>query len=195
MARKIRVQYPGAVYHVMSRGNRGEAIFRDHRDRERFLATLGEACEKTGWRVHAFVLMGNHYHLLVETPEANLVAGMKWLQGTYARRFNGRHRVFGHLLAGRYKALVVDGQEEGYFGVVSTYIHLNPVRAGLVRAGEARLREYRWSSDPAYVGAARRAAWLETQRVLGALGFGGEGRSGRRGSRGCATRTRARTPR
>lgn len=181
MARKIRVQYPGAVYHVMSRGNRGEAIFRDHRDRERFLATLGEACEKTGWRVHAFVLMGNHYHLLVETPEANLVAGMKWLQGTYARRFNGRHRVFGHLLAGRYKALVVDGQEEGYFGVVSTYIHLNPVRAGLVRAGEARLREYRWSSDPAYVGAARRAAWLETQRVLGALGFGGEGRSGRRG--------------
>ena len=86
MARPLRIEYPGAVYHVMARGNQRQAIFRDDADRQRFMATLGEACQKTGWRVHAFVLMGNHYHLLLETPEANLVAGMKWLQGTYTQR-------------------------------------------------------------------------------------------------------------
>ena len=104
----------------MSRGNQGNEIFRDDRDRGRFLETLAEACGKTGWLVHAYVLMGNHYHLLLETPEANLVAGMKWLQGTYTRRFNGRHRVFGHLLAGRYEAVIVDGADEAYLEVVST---------------------------------------------------------------------------
>ena len=93
MARPLRIEYAGAVYHVMARGNRAQAIFRDDQDRLGFLETLGEACEKTGWRVHAYVLMGNHYHLLVETPEGNLVAGMKWLQGTYTQRFNGRHKV------------------------------------------------------------------------------------------------------
>ena len=143
---------------------------------------LGEACGKTGWWMHAYVLMGNHYHLLLETPAANLVAGMKWLQGTYTRRFNLRHRVFGHLLAGRYKAIVVDGTDQTYFGVVSTYIHLNPVRAGLVRPGEQRLREYPWSSYPAYVGAGPAPwAWLRTDRVFGALGFGRGERSARRG--------------
>ena len=86
MARKIRMEYAGAVYHVMARGNQGRAVFADDRDRMQWLETLGEACAKTGWRIHAYVLMGNHYHLLVETPEANLVAGMKWLQGTYTRR-------------------------------------------------------------------------------------------------------------
>jgi len=182
VARKVRVQYPGEVYHVMSRGNQGNEIFRDDRDRERFLETLAGACGKTGWLVHAYVLMGNHYHLLLETPEANLVAGMKWLQGTYTRRFNGRHRVFGHLLAGRYKAVIVDGADETYFEVVSTYIHLNPVRAGLVRVGEQQVREYRWSSYPAYVGAASgRPEWLRLDRVLGAFGFGGEDGSARRG--------------
>ena len=110
MARPLRIEYAGAVYHVMARGNQGHAIFRDDEDRQRFLETLGEACEKTGWWVHAYVLMGNHYHLLVETPEGNLVAGMKWLQGTYTQRYNGRHEVFGHLFQGRYKAVVIDGQ-------------------------------------------------------------------------------------
>ena len=84
MPRKPRIEFAGAVYHVMSRGNRGEAIFRDDRDRIRFLETLGEACEKTGWRIHAYVLMFNHYHLLLETLQPNLVAGMKWLQRTEA---------------------------------------------------------------------------------------------------------------
>ena len=97
MVRPLRLEYAGAAYHVMARGNQGRAIYRDDRDRLRFLETLGEACGKTGGRLHAYVLMGNHYHLLVETPEANLVAGMKWLQGTYTQRFNGRHQLRGHL--------------------------------------------------------------------------------------------------
>jgi putative transposase len=83
MARPLRIQYPGAVYHVMARGSRGQAIFGDNTDRKVFLEALGESCEKTGWRIHAYVLMANHYHLLAETPETNLVAGMKWLQGTH----------------------------------------------------------------------------------------------------------------
>ena len=85
-----------------------------------WLATLRDAWRRTGWRIHAWVLMGNHYHLLLETPEPNLVTGMKWLQGTYTRRFNGRHRAFEHLLAGRYKAVIVDGADEAYLEVVST---------------------------------------------------------------------------
>ncbi len=91
MARKVRVEYPGAVYHVMSRGNRREAIFLDDKDRYRFLDTLAEACERTGFRIHSYVLMTTLYHLLLETPEANLVAGMRWLQGTYTIRFTIRH--------------------------------------------------------------------------------------------------------
>jgi putative transposase len=120
MARQIRIEYDGAAYHVMARGNQGQAIFADDLDRKVWLETLAEACEKTGWRIHAYVMMGNHYHLLVETPEGNLVAGMKWLQGTYTQRYNSRHSIFGHLYQGRYKALVVDGAAGNYFGVVST---------------------------------------------------------------------------
>ena len=151
MARPLRIQYPGAVYHVMARGNHGQGIFQDDRDRQCFLETLGEACEKTGWRIHAYVLMSNHYHLLVETPEGNLVEGMKWVQGAYTQRYNSRHKLFGHLFQGRYKAVIVDGQDEDYFPVVSTYIHLNPVRTGLIRIGEERLKRYRWSSYPWYL--------------------------------------------
>ena len=173
MARPLRIQYPGAVYHVMARGNRGEGIFQDERDRQCFLQTLGEACEKTGWRIHAYVLMGNHYHLLVETPEGNLVEGMKWVQGTYTQRYNSRHKALGHLFQGRYKAVIVDGQSEDYFPVVSTYIHLNPARAKLLRIGVDRLKGYRWSSYPWYLnGAGKRPCWLSTERVMGSLGFG-----------------------
>src|ERR1035438_4875458 len=144
MARKISIEYAGTAYHVMARGNQGRDIYADERDRKLWLATLGEACEKTGWRIHAWVMMNNHYHLLLETPEANLVAGMKWLQGTYTQRFHYRHHGCGHLFQGRYKAAPVDGS--GYFGVVSTYIHLNPARAGLIEIGKEPLRRYRWSS-------------------------------------------------
>jgi len=136
------------------------------------METLAEACEKTGWRVHAYVLMGNHYHLLLETPEANLVAGMKWLQGTYTQRYNSRHEVFGHLFQGRYKALLVDEAEGNYFEVVSTYIHLNPARAKLIRVGQEGLERYRWSSYPAYVRASKqRPGWLVTERVMVDLGL------------------------
>ena len=172
MARKIRIEYAGAAYHVMARGNQGRDIYADERDRKLWLATLGEACEKTGWRIHAWVMMNNHYHLLLETPEANLVAGMKWLQGTYTQRYNSRHEIFGHLFQGRYKAVVVEPEAGNYFAVVSTYVHLNPARAGLIRVGEERLGRYRWSSYPWYVKAGEaRPAWLVTERVLGNLGL------------------------
>jgi REP-associated tyrosine transposase len=115
MPRRLRVEYAGAIYHVLSRGDRREAIFRDVRDRERFLETLGEACAKTAWEVHAWRLMNNHFHLVLETPEANLASGMKWLLGTYTGRFNRRHKVVGHLFSGRYKSLIVDGSGSGYF--------------------------------------------------------------------------------
>jgi len=172
MARPLRIEYEGAAYHVMARGNHGKAIFADDLDRRVWLATLAEASEKTGWRIHAYVLMNNHYHLLLETPEGNLVAGMKWLQGTYTQRYNGRHSVFGHLFQGRYKALVVDGEAGNHFGVVSTYIHLNPARAGLIRPGEQPLVKYSWSSYPWYLKVRRpKPAWLITERVLANLGL------------------------
>jgi REP element-mobilizing transposase RayT len=136
MARKLRVQYPGAIYHVMNRGNRREPIFKDDQDRERFLETLGETCDKTGWQVHAYCLMLNHFHLVIETPRANLVAGMKWFLSTYTSRFNRRHKLFGHLFSGRYKSLIVEGSGDGYLRTVCDYVHLNPVRANLVRPQE-----------------------------------------------------------
>ena len=116
--------------------------------------------------------MGNHDHLLVETPEGNLVAGMKWLQGAYTQRYNGRHKVFGHLFQGRYKAVPVEVEAAGYLATVSTYIHLNPARAGLIRSGEEKLKRYRWSSYPWYLTAGREGVeWLERGRVLAALGL------------------------
>src|SRR5678809_883152 len=127
MARKLRVEYPGAIYHVMNRGDRREPIFVDDRDRLRFLETLSEACAKTQWQVHALCLMLNHFHLVIETPLANLVAGMKWFLGTYTSRFNWRHKLFGHLFSGRYKALIVQGSGDGYLRTVCEYAHLNPV--------------------------------------------------------------------
>ena len=98
------MQYPGAIYHVMNRGDRREPIFLEDEDRRKFLETLGETSQKTGWQIHAYCLMDNHFHLGIETPRANLVAGMKWLLGTDTSRFNRRHRLSGHLFSGRYKA-------------------------------------------------------------------------------------------
>lgn len=163
MARGIRVEYPGAFYHVMARGNRRERIFRDDADRRFFCQTLGEACGRTGWKVHAWVLMSNHYHLMLETPEANLVAGMQWLQNTYTRRFNRRHRLWGRLFGDRYKAILNEGDSDYYYFSLMDYIHLNPVRVGLVRImkGES-VRDYPWSSVAAGYAVAlnKRAAWL-----------------------------------
>jgi len=180
MARKLRVEYPGAIYHVMNRGDRREPIFRDDADRERFVETLGEACERSGWQVHAYCLMANHFHLVVETPQPTLVAGMKWFLGTYTGRFNRRHKVFGHLFSGRYKALIVDGSGSGYLRTVCEYVHLNPARAKLLKP-EERLREYRWSSWPDYLKApGKRPAWQRVDRVLGEAGIPLDSAAGRR---------------
>jgi REP element-mobilizing transposase RayT len=145
MPRSPRIEFAGAIYHVMNRGDRLEPIFEDDADRQMFLKTLGETCRSAGWHAHSFVLMRNHYHLLVETRRATLVKGMQYLNSTYTRRYNVRHRKWGRLFAGRYKALLVDSKERGYFLTVSDYIHLNPVRAGKVRNLEELLRD-RWNS-------------------------------------------------
>jgi len=180
MPRKLRVQYVGAIYHVMNRGDRREPIFKDDEDRRRFVDTLGEACAKTGWQVHAYCLMLNHFHLVVETPKANLVAGMKWFLGTYTSRFNRRHKLFGHLFSGRYKSLIVDGSGEGYLRTVCDYVHLNPIRAHLLGPEQA-LKEYRWSSYPEYLKKpGRRVGWLRVDRVLGELGIWHDDEAGRR---------------
>lgn len=171
MPRKVRVEYAGAIYHVMCRGNRRQDVFRDARDNELFLDTLGEACARCGWRVHAYVLMGNHYHMLLETPEANLVAGMQWLQGTYTKRFNVRHKEWGHLFQGRYKALLIEGAK-GYFAAAAAYIHLNPARMKGYDFARQKLEQYSWSSYPGYLRPGKRRKWLCVDRVLNSAGLG-----------------------
>jgi putative transposase len=179
MARQLRIQYEGAIYHLMSRGDRREEIFRDDLDRRSFLQTLGATSQKTGWQVHAYCLMGNHFHLVVETPRANLIEGMKWFLGTYTMRFNRRHKLSGHLFAGRYKSLLIDGATPGYLRTVCDYVHLNPVRARLLGKRE-RLQKYRWSSYPSYLRARqKREPWLRCDRLLGEHGLMKESRRSR----------------
>lgn len=181
MPRKLRIQYPGALYHVMNRGDRREDIFADDKDHEKFLETLGQACEKTGWQVHAYCLMSNHFHLVVETAQPNLVVGMKWLLGTYTTRFNRRHKEFGHLFSGRYKALLVDGSGNGYLKSVCDYVHLNPVRAGLLKKKQLPLESYRWSSYGQYLKRpGQRFGWLRVERLLGEWGIPKDSPAGRR---------------
>ncbi len=180
MPRKPRIEYAGAIYHVMNRGDRREAVFQDSRDYECFLQTLAEACEKAKWQVHAYCLMPNHFHLVVETPQPTLVAGMKWLLGTYTGRFNRRHREFGHLFSGRYQALLVDGSRHGYLKTVCDYVHLNPSRAKLIKRGES-LEHFRWSSYPLYLASAgKRPVWLRVDRLLGEWGIPKDSPAGRR---------------
>jgi REP element-mobilizing transposase RayT len=179
MARKLRVEFEGAVYHVMNRGDQRERIFVDDEDRRLFLATLGQACAKTEWQVHAFCLMSNHFHLVVETPRANLSAGMRWFLGTYTGRYNRRHRLFGHLFSGRFKGLNVDAASPGYLKTVCDYVHLNPVRAKLIAAGKP-VRSYAWSSYPEYLRKpAKRLIWLRAERLLGEWGIGRDDATGR----------------
>jgi REP element-mobilizing transposase RayT len=179
MARKLRVQYSGAIYHLMNRGDRREPIFLDDDDRHLFLNTLAEACRKTDWQLHAWCLMSNHFHLVAETPRANLVDGMHWFLGVYTSRFNHRHKEFGHLFSGRYKALPVDGSGNGYLKSVCDYVHLNPVRAGLL-GPQQPLQSYRWSSYALYLQeASRRPGWLRVDRLLGEWGIPADTPAGR----------------
>lgn len=169
MPRQPRVQFPGAIYHVMSRGDRREDIFLDDVDRQDFLKTLAEASLKTGWQVHAYRLMRNHFHLVFETPAANLVDGMRWLLSAYTIRLNHRHKLSGHVFSGRYKALLVESGG-GYLKTVCDYVRLNPVRANLLKS-EERLLAYPWSSLVWYVAAKpHRPQWMRVDRLLGEHG-------------------------
>lgn len=171
MARPLRYETPGAVYHVMARGDGGKDIFEEDSDRFAWMELMERVCMSFGWRVHAWVLMGNHFHLLLETPEPNLVSGMKWFLGVFSQGWNRRRKRRGHVFQGRYKAVVVNGEErEGcYFRIVADYIHLNPVRAGMAGGATTEsLRSYRWSSFP-YYARGKGPAWLHLSRVLEAF--------------------------
>lgn len=166
MARPLRIEFPGALYHVTARGDRGEAIYEDDADRRLFLGVLGAVVADVGWLCHAYCLMTNHYHLLIETPDGNLAKGMRQLGGVYTQKSNRRHRRSGHLFQGRYTAILVDG--DAYFLAVARYVVLNPVRAGMV----ADAADWPWSSHPAMIGAAAAPAWLTTGRLLAAFARG-----------------------
>lgn len=174
MARSVRIEFAGAYYHVMARGNQRKTIFRDDDDRRFFLTCLSECCGRTGWRVHAWVLMNNHYHLFIETPEANLVAGMKWLQNTVTRRYNVRHEKWGRLFGDRYKSVLVEGRVASYYTSLWDYVHLNPARAGLVKTREGgSILDYRWSSMAGGYALLpqQRANWLATDEAFSILGY------------------------
>lgn len=164
MARALRIEYPGAFYHVTSRGNERKDIFRSGRDREQFLACLESATVRYGAIIHAYCLMSNHYHLLIETPHGNLSEIMKHVNGAYTTYFNLKRRRSGHLFQGRYKAILVD--KDAYAMELSRYIHLNPVRANIVEIAA----DYPWSSCRAYTGAAGTPHWLHPRFILSLFG-------------------------
>ena len=160
MACPLRIEYSGALYHLTARGNAREAIFRDDPDRWAFLAILGRVVERYNWLCHAYCLMGNHYHLLIETPDANLSAGMRQLNGIYTQAFNRRRKRVGHLLQGRFKAILVD--KDSYLMELARYIVLNPVRAKMVK----HPKDYPWSSYRATAGNARPQEFLTRDWIL-----------------------------
>jgi len=160
MARPLRLEYAGALYHVTSRGDRREAIYESDSDRDAFLGVLSEVCTTFNWVCHAYCLMGNHYHLLIETPDANLSKGMRQLNGVYTQLFNRTHGRAGHVFQGRYKAILVD--KESYLLELARYIVLNPVRAGMVRS----VKDWRWSSYRATGGQIRSPTFLTTDWIL-----------------------------
>ena len=160
VARTLRVQFPGAFYHVTSRRNERKAIFRNDRDRKKFLSYLESVYERYGARIHIYCLMENHYHLLLETPRGNLSQILHHVNGAYTTYYNVKRRRPGHLFQGRYRALLVE--MESYGQELSRYIHLNPFRAALVEAPE----DYPWSSYCVYIGLKRKSSWLETRPIL-----------------------------
>lgn len=160
MARPLRVEYPGAFYHVMNRGNAGEGIFPADAEKKKFLDCLQQAVRRYSLRIHAYCLMTNHYHLLLETPEANLSRAVHWINVSYAGWYNRRHRRSGHLFQGRFKALIIEA--DAYLTALSRYIHLNPVRAGMTHVPEA----YPWSSCSDFLGERPTPEWLQTEQIL-----------------------------
>ena len=160
MTRPLRLAYPGALYHVTTRGNARQAIYTDDQDRYTFLAVLAAVVTRSQWLCHAYCLMDNHYHLLIETPQGNLSAGMRQLNGVYTQRFNRRHTRVGHVFQGRFKAILVE--RESYLLELCRYVVLNPVRAGLAKRPET----YRWSSYRATAGLEKAQEWLTREWVL-----------------------------
>lgn len=171
MSRPLRIQFPGAFYHITARGNERAKIFLDDRDKKKFLKYLIRIHQRYGVRIHSYVLMSNHYHLILETPEVNLSRAMHNLNTAYTVYFNTRHKRVGHLFQGRFKSILVERGQ--YLSHLSRYIHLNPVRSGQVKSPEA----YKWSSYRSYIGFEPRFPWLEYEIVLSEIGSKGRGKS------------------
>lgn len=160
MARPLRLELSGGIYHVTSRGDGREDIFIDDQDRMQWLEVFGQVCERFNWVCHAWCQMSNHYHLLIETPEANLAQGMRQLNGVYTQRFNRTHNRVGHVFQGRYKAIHVE--RDTYLMELARYIVLNPLRANMVK----RLENWQWSSYHATIGQEPAPNWLQTDWIL-----------------------------
>ncbi|MCW5623552.1 MAG: transposase [Burkholderiales bacterium] len=164
MARPLRIEFPGGLFHVTSRGDRRENIYLSDDDRVVWLDIVGAVCKRFNWACHAWCQMDNHYHLLIETPEGNLSQGMRQLNGVYTQYINRTHQRVGHVFQGRYKAILV--QKDAYLLELARYVVLNPVRAGVVKRPE----QWAWSSHRALLGKADRPAWLHTDWILGQFG-------------------------
>jgi len=169
MARPLRIEYEGAVYHVTSRGNARADIYLSDSDREMFIDVLEHVVERFGWVCHAYCLMDNHYHLMIETPQANLSRCMRQLNGMYTQRFNRAHQRVGHVFQGRFKAIVVD--KDAYLLGLSRYIVRNPVAAGMVK----RVGDWRWSSYAATVGVVQSPTFLDAAWLLSQYGSSPKG--------------------
>ncbi|MBK1621624.1 addiction module toxin RelE [Lamprobacter modestohalophilus] len=161
MARPLRIEFAGGLYHVTSRGDRREAIYHDDEDRQMWLNLLGEVCDRFNWRCHAYCQMTNHYHIVIETPDANLSKGMRHLNGVFTQKINRRHGLIGHLFQGRFKAILVE--RDAYLMELARYLVLNPVRAGMVLVAE----DWAWSSYRAMAGQVPAPDWLQTDWLLG----------------------------
>jgi putative transposase len=164
MSRQWRIEYEGALHHVLSRGNGRQEIFFDDADRTQFIGLMGETSERFDLDFYAYVLMGNHYHFLLKTKRANLSKSMQWFGATYTRRFNNRHKRGGHLFQGRFKNFLVEN--DNYLFRLSCYIHRNPLRAEIV----TRLADYKWSSYASYAYGKRKHGWLNTDPILSQFG-------------------------
>ena len=164
MSRPLRLEIAGGLYHLTSRGDRREDIYKDDADRLTWLEILAQSCERFNWQIHAWCQMSNHYHLIVETAEGNLSAGMRQLNGVYTQTVNRRHQRTGHVFQGRYKGILVE--RDSYLLELSRYVVLNPVRAGLVK----HTKQWKWSSYHAMVGTERTPGWLQTEWLLSQFG-------------------------